>query len=674
MDLADSVENIKGIGPKTAALLQKADIKTIRDLLYLLPRDYEVYQNVTNIKDLRPGKVTVKAKVSDIKTSRKRRLTITEAQLSDETGALRAIWFNQPYRANQFSKDQEYLFAGNLEFSYGRYQITNPSAKIAADNKKQGTESSIEPIYPAKSGIKSTEYKKFIKSIQSQFYLIPNFIPDQLNFKVNNITNRADALYKIHFPNNDLESKSARDYLAIEELFTLLLASKLNKIENAKLKAEAIRYDLKEFQSFVNNLPFKLTNAQRRSTWEILQDLTRDTPMNRLLQGDVGSGKTLVAALSSLAVSQAGFQTALLAPTEILAKQHAESLANLFNNKINIALLTGSTKHKAELKKHIKNGDVNLIVGTHALLTDDTFFRNLALVIIDEQHRFGVNQRQKLLTKAHKMPHLLSMTATPIPRSLQLTIFGDLSVSILDELPKGRQPIESKIISPGLTDKMWDKVEEELTAGRQAYYICKMIDESKKEDITSVKKEFETIKRRLKNYRVAMLHGKMKSSEKDSIMQDFSAHKIDILVSTTVVEVGVDVPNSTIMIIADADKYGLSQLHQLRGRVGRGQHKSYCYFINSTSDKPSRRLREIEQSTDGFHLAEVDLKLRGPGEIYGSLQHGALDLRIATITDSKLVHQADLLAKEFIEQKINMLEYKELSVAVKKYQRLTTLN
>ena len=627
MDLADSVENIKGIGPKTAALLQKADIKTIRDLLYLLPRDYEVYQNVTNIKDLRPGKVTVKAKVSDIKTSRKRRLTITEAQLSDGTGALRAIWFNQPYRANQFSKDQEYLFAGNLEFSYGRYQITNPSAKIAADNKKQGTESSIEPIYPAKSGIKSTEYKKFIKSIQSQFYLIPNFIPDQLNFKVNNITNRADALYKIHFPNNDLESKSARDYLAIEELFTLLLASKLNKIENAKLKAEAIRYDLKEFQSFVNNLPFKLTNAQRRSTWEILQDLTRDTPMNRLLQGDVGSGKTLVAALSSLAVSQAGFQTALLAPTEILAKQHAESLANLFNNKINIALLTGSTKHKAELKKHIKNGDVNLIVGTHALLTDDTFFRNLALVIIDEQHRFGVNQRQKLLTKAHKMPHLLSMTATPIPRSLQLTIFGDLSVSILDELPKGRQPIESKIISPGLTDKMWDKVEEELTA-----------------------------------------------SEKDSIMQDFSAHKIDILVSTTVVEVGVDVPNSTIMIIADADKYGLSQLHQLRGRVGRGQHKSYCYFVNSTSDKPSRRLREIEQSTDGFHLAEVDLKLRGPGEIYGSLQHGALDLRIATITDSKLVHQADLLAKEFIEQKINMLEYKELSVAVKKYQRLTTLN
>ncbi len=675
MDLADPVENVKGIGPKTATLLQKSGIKTIRDLLYHLPRDYEIYQNISSIKDLHPGKVTIKAKVSDIKTSHKRRgLTLTEAQLSDETGAVRAIWFNQPYRTNQFSKEQEYLFTGNLEFSYGRYQITNPSAKIAIDTKKQETKSSIEPIYPAKSGIKSQEYKKFIKAIQPQFFLIPNFIPDQLNFKTHNIASRSDALYKIHFPNNEQESKSARDYLAIEELFTLLLASKLNKIENEKLEAETINYDLKEFQSFINHLPFKLTNAQRRSTWEILQDLTKNTPMNRLLQGDVGSGKTLVAALSSLAVKQSGFQTALLAPTEVLAKQHAESLTKLFGDKVNVALLTGSTKHKTELKKHIKNGDVDLIVGTHALLTDDTVFHNLALVIIDEQHRFGVNQRQKLLTKAHKMPHLLSMTATPIPRSLQLTIFGDLSVSILDELPKGRQPIESKIISPGFTDKMWDKVTEELIAGRQVYYICKMIDESKKEDVTSVKKEFEAIKRRFKNYHVAMLHGKMKASEKDAVMQDFSAHKIDILVSTTVVEVGVDVPNSTIIIIADADKYGLSQLHQLRGRVGRGQHQSYCYFINSTSDRPSRRLREIEQSTDGFYLAEVDLKLRGPGEIYGSLQHGALDLRIATITDSKLVHQADRLAQEFIKQKINMLEYKELSAAVKKYQRLTTLN
>ena len=417
------------------------------------------------------------------------------------------------------------------------------------------------------------------------------------------------------------------------------------------------------------------TFAQEREAMQVaMQDMAQEIPMNRLLQGDVGSGKTMVAALSSFVAANAGFQTALMAPTEVLATQHAESLAKLFDGKLSVALLTGSTKHKDELKKHIKNGDVNLVIGTHALITDDTEFSKLGLAIIDEQHRFGVMQRQKLLSKAHTMPHLLSMTATPIPRSLQLTIFGDLAVSILDELPAGRQPITTKIVSPNSTKQMWDAIEKELEAKHQVYYICKKIDDKGASELSSVKKEVQKIAHQFENYNVAYLHGKMKPAEKDEIMTLFANGEIDILVSTTVVEVGVNVPNATVMVIADADQYGLSQLHQLRGRVGRGSDASYCYLINSNSDAPTRRLREIERSQDGFYLAEVDLKLRGPGELYGSLQHGALDLRIATITDTKLVHKADMLVKDFRKKNYDMVEYKELRDSVRKYQRLTTLN
>ena len=505
-----------------------------------------------------------------------------------------------------------------------------------------------------------------MKTIENNIALIPDMIP--------NFEGRAEALFDVHFPETLEQARSGREYLATEELFSLLLAARLNREENQKLHTEPIKGDMEAFKAFISTLPFKLTNAQRRATWEIIQDMAEDIPMNRLLQGDVGSGKTMVAALSAFMAANAGFQTALMAPTEVLATQHAESLAKLFGDKLSVALLTGSTKHKDELKKHIKNGDVDLVIGTHALITDDTEFSKLGLAIIDEQHRFGVMQRQKLLSKAHTMPHLLSMTATPIPRSLQLTIFGDLAVSILDELPAGRQPITTKIVSPNSTKQMWGAIEKELEAKHQVYYICKKIDDKGASELSSVKKEVQKIAHQFENYNVAYLHGKMKPAEKDEIMTLFANGEIDILVSTTVVEVGVNVPNATVMVIADADQYGLSQLHQLRGRVGRGSDASYCYLINSNSDAPTRRLREIERSQDGFYLAEVDLKLRGPGELYGSLQHGALDLRIATITDTKLVHKADMLVKDFRKKNYDMVEYKELSDSVRKYQRLTTLN
>lgn len=666
MDLWSPIEDVKGIGPKTAALLSKNGVLSVRDLVYRLPRDYDDYQNAARIADLRPGRVTIKARPEDIRLSHKRRnLSLVEASLRDKSGALRAIWFNQPYRVKQLESGKEFYFSGPLTFSYGRYQLSNPSVALA-EEQESATSTKITPVYSSAYSIKSSNFLKYLSNIRPLIAGMPDLIP--------NFPGRADALLSVHFPSTSVEAKLGRDYLATEELFCLLLAARLNRNENQRLKTDAIHADLSALKDLIKTLPFQLTSAQRRSAWEIIQDLDSTTPMNRLLQGDVGSGKTLVAALAGFAAAKDSFQVVLLAPTEVLATQHAASLAKLFGNSLNLALLTGSTKNKATLKERIKSGEVELIIGTHALLTDDTHFARLGLVIIDEQHRFGVEQRQKLLKKARTLPHLLSMTATPIPRSLQLTIFGDLSVSVLDELPAGRLPITTKIISPNSTAQLWQSVERELAHGRQAYYICKKIDEKGSSNLASVKREAQKITKLLPNHRIALLHGRMTTCEKDKIMSDFSSGKIQVLVSTTVVEVGVDVPNATVMVIADADQYGLSQLHQLRGRVGRGEHASYCYLINSSSEKPTRRLREIETSQDGFHLAEVDLSIRGPGEIYGSLQHGVLDLRIASITDTKLVHKAERLVDDFIKKGYDVLEYKELSATVRKYQQLTTLN
>ncbi|MDR3298136.1 MAG: ATP-dependent DNA helicase RecG [Candidatus Nomurabacteria bacterium] len=663
MDLSSPIENIKGIGEKTAELLARGGVRTVGDLLYYLPRSYEDYQLAGRISDLKPGKVTVKAEVEKITTSRKRRnLAITEATIRDETGVARVVWFNQAYREKQFEAGQEYYFSGEFEFSYGRYQLMSPAAVLASEYDK--AKEKYRPVYVARGNLKSQAIAKFVKNLKPYIADVPDMLP--------NYPGRAEALFRVHFPESAQDVLAGREYLAVEELYALMLAANLNRQENQKLKAEAVMYDLGALKNVIAELPFRLTNAQRRATWEIIQDLGQETPMNRLLQGDVGSGKTLVAALAAFVVGQAGFQAALMVPTEILAMQHAESLNKILGKHLRIALLTGSTKHKKEIKKHIESGDVDLVVGTHALLTDDTIFHKLNLAIIDEQHRFGVNQRQKLLAKAHEMPHLLAMTATPIPRSLQLTIFGDLAVSVLDELPAGRQEITTRIVSPNSVAQMWQAVDDEMNKKHQVYYICKMVEDGT--ELSSVKSEAKKIQEKFRRRKVEYLHGKMKSAEKEDVMQRFADQKIDILVSTTVVEVGVDVPNATVIVIADADKYGLSQLHQLRGRVGRGVAESYCYLVNSTSDAPTRRMREIERSTDGFYLAEADLKLRGPGEIYGSLQHGALDLRIASIADVRLVKKAQGLVKAFAKTGEDVVEYKELAEAVRKYQRLTTLN
>jgi len=492
------------------------------------------------------------------------------------------------------------------------------------------------------------------------------------------LLSRSDAVLGMHFPSKPEDVKEARERLAFEELFQLLLAAQFNKQENSKLIGWHIPFDKGIVGEFVKKLPFDLTDAQRRAAWEVIQDFERKTPMNRMLQGDVGSGKTVVAGLAARSCAHSGFQTALMAPTEILASQHAETLSTLLAPfGLTVGLLTGSVKGAARktLYEQIATGSVDVVVGTHALIQEAVKFHRLGFVVIDEQHRFGVAQRQELLKKSKHMPHLLAMTATPIPRSLALTVYGELDVSILNELPKGRKAIATKIWSPNSRPQLYEKVDAEIAAGRQAYVICNLIDENPDNEVKSVTAEYKRLQNSVfKHRKIGLLHGKLKAEEKDEVMARFSSGELDILVSTTVVEVGVDVPNATAMIIEDADRFGLSQLHQLRGRVGRSSHQSHCYLVTSDSSKPSQRLKEIEKSGDGFYLAEVDLRLRGPGEIYGRAQHGALNLQIATLSDTKLIARAQKQAKAFVKSGDDLLQYKQLAAQVQQYQRLTTLN
>lgn len=707
MDLTAEVTNVPGVGEKTAAQLEKAGIFTVRDLLYFLPRDYENFQAAQNIADLHPGKVILRGKIKNLETqyTRRRGLTITTGQIEDDTGAVRVVWFNQPYRKKQFDEEKDYYFTGSYDLKNGRYQLTSPSAVLAADIETTAAQNELHPIYPAKGGMKPAQFVRFFDKLRGQFALIPDLLPGtaldgptevipEIRKTTPNFVYpgaRADALYKTHFPERKTEVEEGRRYLAYEELFELILAAQLSKQETEKLAAAELKFVAENTRKLVSSLPFTLTPGQKRATWDILQDLEKKTPMNRLLQGDVGSGKTVVAAIAAFQAICSGYQAAILAPTAILAEQHKETLESLLRPLgVKIALLTGATKGKEKLKEEIRQGKIDLIIGTHALITDDTGFYNLALCVIDEQHRFGVEQRRKLLMKvgrnaanrgnpdAPTAPHLLSMTATPIPRSLQLTVFGDLDISVIKQLPKGRQPIKTVVLrETSQKEVLFPKMHEEIRAGHQVYWICRSIEENPETETVSVKKQAEKLRRLFPKYNVEFLHGRMKPAEKDEIMGRFAAGEVQILVSTTVVEVGVNVPNATLMVISDAENYGLAQLHQLRGRVGRGSEQSYCFLI-STAEEPTRRLKAMEESTDGFYLAEMDLKIRGPGEIYGALQHGALDLRIATLSDTELISLAARAAKavaaEFAKDPKCMVKYKELSAGISHYQQLTTLN
>lgn len=681
LDLLADIETIKGIGPKTAAALKKHGLSSVRDLLYYFPRAYEDYTATTNISELKPGKIIIKGKIRNLRTryTRRRNFNITEGEIYDSTGSIKAVWYNQPYRCKAFLPDQSYYFSGQYDFKYNRYQLTSPTTVNTKDIALSAEQSSgFQPIYPALGSYNSTWFKKLFARLRIEITKIPDLIPHSAqspDFFHPQI--RAESIFNLHFPSQPKDLQIAKKYLAYEELFELMLAAQLNRLSAHQLTALPLEFNLAKTRELIKSLPFTLTNAQKLAAWDILQDLARSIPMNRLLQGDVGSGKTVVAALSVHQTVINGGQVAILAPTAILATQHAESFRTLLEPfGVKIALLIGATKQKNNLKQRIKNGEIDIIIGTHALLTDDTQFKNLAFCIIDEQHRFGVNQRQKLLTKTnHRAPHLLAMTATPIPRSLQLTVFGDLAVSTINQLPAERQPIKTKILPEvNQSTQLYPKIKQALTKHQQVYWVCKKIETDTKQETTDVKKQAKKLAKIFPTAKITYLHGRMKPDEKDQIMSDFSSHKIDILVSTTVIEVGVNVPNATQIVVMDADRYGLAQLHQLRGRVGRGKLASSCYFVTTGDEAPSSRLRELERSNNGFHLAEVDLKLRGPGEIYGQLQHGALSLKIANFTDTHLISQAKKQVDEFVSAPDLMLKYPELVHQIQKYQQLTILN
>ncbi|HAC56299.1 TPA: DNA helicase RecG [Candidatus Saccharibacteria bacterium] len=676
MNLLDApLSHIKGVGPKSAEQLSAAGLRTVRDLILFLPRKHEDFSRVQSIAHIQPGNVSVRGSFSGVQTKRVRRgMTVTQAVLDDGTAKVPVVWFNQSYRAAQLETGKEFLVSGEFGLQRQRYQIVNPSVELAKDIAVSGGR--IVPVYPAIKGLKSQLVRKILIELRPAIMGLVETLPETVITR-EDLMSRADAVLAMHFPDSNEQLERARDRLGFEEVFALMVASQLNRQDNAALESHTITFNPDEAKEFVAALPFLLTDAQRVAAWESIQSLEKGEPMNRMLQGDVGSGKTVVAGLVAYIAAKAGFQTAFMAPTELLATQHASTLSRLlepFGLRVGLLIGSLSTKQRKPLVEAVANGQCDIVVGTHALFQDKVSFHRLGFVVIDEQHRFGVEQRQKLLAKGHKMPHLLAMTATPIPRSLQLTVYGELDISILNQKPAARKDIETHIISPNSRDAMYDAIEVQLAMGRQAYVICPRIEAGDDEQ-ASVEEEQKRLQRSVfKHRRIGLLHGKLSAEAKDDVMRRFASGDLDILVSTTVVEVGVDVPNATAIIIEGADRFGLAQLHQLRGRVGRSELQSYCYLVPSTSLKPSERLRELERSNDGFYLAERDLEIRGPGEIYGRAQSGALNLAIANIADTKLLKRAQTAAAHWLDSGGDLLQYEQLKTEVDRYRRLTTLN
>ncbi len=678
MMINSPVTDIRGVGGELAKKFAVLGIKSIGELVTFYPRRYDDYSHIQAINRIKPGVVTINANIKQASGRYVRRgMHITEAVASDATGSVRLVWFNQPYRAASLRHDQNYYISGEFSLSYQRLSIQNPSVELVSSMPLNTAR--IVPVYRETKGLKSIQIRKVVQSILTAIRALPETMPLWV-IEDRGFMAYAKAVEAMHFPDSIENLTEAKQRLGFEEVFGLTLAALMNKAELLHEEALSITFDKELARKFVSHLPFTLTDAQRKVVWQIYRDLEKTMPMNRLVEGDVGSGKTVVAAMAAVMVIKQGFQVAMMAPTELLARQHAETIFNLLEPlkmEKYVSLLVGSLSatQKRSAYKHIKDGNVRFVVGTHALIQEKVNMQKLGLVIVDEQHRFGVQQRKKLQAKAGHMPHVLHMTATPIPRSLALTLYGELDIAIIDAKPANRRQIITKLCSPNSTKQLYERVDEQLEAGRQAFVVCPLITESTMVSAKSATAMYDELRLgAFKHRRVGLLHGKMKPYDKEAIMIQFIKHELDILVSTTVIEVGVDVPNATVMVIQNAERFGLAQIHQLRGRVGRSEHQGYTYLLLGDSKQPSKRLRALEQTSDGFKLAELDLEIRGPGAIYGTLQHGALDLKVAKITDVALIRSARNTAQEFMDRNENLIQYKLLHQRINNLRSVTNLN
>lgn len=678
MTLDSPLTDINGVGPAVGKKFAGLGLKTVSDLIDYYPRRYEDYSKISKIKSLQPGPVSLRAVISHAKGRYVRRgLHITEAIASDDTDSVRLIWFNQPYRAAAINAHKTYFISGNFELSKGHLSIQNPSLELETD--LPANTARILSVYKETKGLDSRQIRLAVAQLRPLIKSLPETLPLTI-LKDFNLVSYSSAMMGLHLPDSPTDLVKARRRLSLEEVFVLSLASLLNKRDIQSEKAVKVQFKQKLAQDFVKHLPFVLTDAQRATIWQIYKDMGKLQPMNRLVEGDVGSGKTVVAAMAALMVLAGGQQAALMAPTELLARQHADTIEKLLKPlglNSQVVLLVGSmtTAEKNRARSAIMKGQAGFIIGTQALIQDKIDMHKLLLVIIDEQHRFGVEQRKALMSKAGHMPHVLSLTATPIPRSLALTLYGELDISLLRQKPPGRRPVLTEINWPEARPRLYLQIDEEIEAGRQVYVVCPSISQSALIDVQDVETVYENLSQGpFRRRRVGLLHGKLKPKDKQAVMEKFVKKKLDILVSTTVIEVGVDVPNATIMLIQSPERFGLAQLHQLRGRVGRGEHQGHCYLLSDSNDSPTKRLRALVSSNDGFKLAELDLDIRGPGALYGTSQHGLLDLRIAKLHDTHLIAEAVKAARDFIDSGESLLKYKQLSRRVNELRKVTNFN
>ncbi len=652
MKIDDSVQYIKGVGEKRAKIFGKIGIKTVSDLLYHLPRDYEDRSEVKDICDLINGEtVCVKGRLTASPRSfrSRNRLTVTQAAVSDGTGIIRITWFNAKYIENQLRGDIEFVFYGTANYKGRNAEMVNPVVE-AYDEKGKKT-GRIVPIYPLTAGLSQYMLRNAVdaalENIEGE---IENTVPQWIEEEYG-VLSSWEAIKEIHSPTERESFLRAKRSLSFEELLVMQAGIKMLKGNRHKYHCEPCT-NIKCVSDFAKGLPFALTNAQKRVINEICADIKLNVPMNRLVQGDVGSGKTVIAAAAMYAAVKSGFQAAMMAPTEILAKQHYNSFKKMLDDKgINVVLLLGGkSKAKIEAIAQIERGEADIVIGTHAILTENVNFKALALAVTDEQHRFGVKQRTVLSEKGRNV-HTLVMTATPIPRTLSLILYGDLDVSVIDELPPGRKEVKTYAVGENMRARINKFIEGKIKEGRQIYIVCPLVEESEAMTAKAVTEYGESLaKGYFADYKIGILHGRMKPKEKDAVMESFSKGETDILVSTTVIEVGVDVPNASVMIIENAERFGLSQLHQLRGRIRRGVHDAFCImFCKSNGEIARERMKIMTETNDGFKISEKDLLLRGPGEFFGVRQHGLPELKIANLSeDMEILKTAGEAAEKII--------------------------